>query len=73
VTDFEAFYDAHSIVDSPDARGEFAPQNTPQETSQETSQIAPQFEPVDWQKLAGVMIIICAILLLTLIFVLWMG
>lgn len=69
MNNFDAFYDAHNIENLPDSRGEFAPQNTPQETPQ----IAPQFEPVDWQKLAGVLIIICTILLLTLIVVLWIG
>jgi len=61
----DAFYDIQKIDHLPDARCEIAPE----ETAPEPAQIAEW----DWQKIAGVSMVINALLGLALIALLWMG
>lgn len=59
----DSFYDAHSIANLPDARGENA-------TFMSQSENVPKME-IDWQKVAGISIILNVIFLLTIVVLLW--
>jgi len=61
-----AFYDAYEIEKLPDSRGEIAHEKTAPE-------IPAQIAEWDWQKIAGVSMVINALLGLALIALLWIG